>query len=70
MQSVNKIRGRIYLTSFVIAFILGLVGYNSPASATDVGGIIDVDTIWTEEDSPYVVVGNVLVLEGITLTTL
>ena len=35
---------------------------------TDVNGIIDTDTTWTLANSPYIVMGNILISEGITLT--
>ena len=37
-------------------------------SATDVSGPITSNTLWTVVNSPYVVTGNVLVMEGVTLT--
>ena len=35
---------------------------------TYVSGIISSDTTWTAADSPYIVTGNILVEEGVTLT--
>ena len=40
----------------------------SPISATDVSGPITSNTLWTVANSPYVVTGNILVMEGVTLT--
>jgi hypothetical protein len=37
-------------------------------SATDVSGPVSSNTVWTVANSPYVVTGNILVLEGVTLT--
>ncbi|MBK6346149.1 MAG: T9SS type A sorting domain-containing protein [Bacteroidales bacterium] len=37
-------------------------------SATDVSGPITSNTLWTVANSPYVVTGNILVMEGVTLT--
>ena len=36
--------------------------------ATDVSGPITANTTWTVANSPYVVVGNALVMDGVTLT--
>ncbi|MCW4006387.1 MAG: hypothetical protein NWF04_07325 [Candidatus Bathyarchaeota archaeon] len=36
--------------------------------STFVSGILASDTVWTKEDSPYVLTGSVLVSEGVTLT--
>ena len=35
---------------------------------TEVSGIISSNTTWTLENSPYIVTGNILLNEGITLT--
>jgi len=35
---------------------------------TDVSGVISSNTTWTLANSPYIVTGNILVNEGITLT--
>ena len=37
-------------------------------SGTTVGGVISENTTWTLENSPYIFVDNVIVLEGVTLT--
>ena len=50
----------------ILVLLLLCAGYH--ANATDVGGIIDADTTWTLDNSPYIVVGNILVNEGVTLT--
>lgn len=38
-----------------------------PILATDVGGIIDADVIWTSDKSPYNVTGNILIKENVKL---
>jgi fibronectin type 3 domain-containing protein len=48
-----------------LVFLLSLV--SNGAADTQISGIIDSDTIWTTSGSPYVVTGNVLVMEGVTL---
>lgn len=35
---------------------------------TYVSGVIDIDTVWTEEHSPYIVTGDVIVERNATLT--
>lgn len=36
--------------------------------ATNVSGLISTNTTWTKENSPYIVIGNLLINSGITLT--
>jgi len=45
-------------------FVLTAVSF----AQTDVSGIISSNTTWTSANSPYVVTGNILVSEGVTLT--
>ena len=57
----------------VVAVLSGLLGATSlnlvaNASETEVSGIINVDTSWTLDNSPYIVTGNILVSEGIVLS--
>ena len=49
-----------------LLFLCLVVGFS--AQAKDVGGIIDEDTVWTTVDSPIVVIEDVTVIEGVTLT--
>jgi len=49
----------LLLFSIIAAFSL---------SATNVSGPITSNTLWTIASSPYVVTGNILVMEGVTLT--
>jgi hypothetical protein len=51
------------ISALVSAMYLGTV-----QAATNVGGIIVTDTVWTEANSPYVLTGNVLVDNGVILT--
>ena len=39
-----------------------------PIHATELGGSIAADTVWTAAASPHVVTGTVVVLKGVTLT--
>lgn len=56
---------RLFILMVVIAG--ALLGANS-AYATDVSGTISQDTTWTSANSPYVLMGNVTVASGVTLT--
>ena len=54
-----------------IIFIVVLMGVFltiNTAIATDVGGIIDTDTTWDLAGSPYNIISDVQVAEGVTLT--
>jgi len=53
---------------FLISF-LGIIFFTQRANAeTFVSGIIEEDTTWTLANSPYIVTGNILVKENVTLT--
>jgi len=62
MKAIISFYGMVLGLVFVLA-----VATNGLAD-TPVSGIIGADTIWTPADSPYIVTGNVLVREGVTLT--
>ena len=47
-----------------VLFIILTYGYGQ----TNVSGVISSNTTWTLANSPYVVTGNILVSEGVTLT--
>jgi len=52
-----------------LALILPIFCSGLPAShAIDVGGTIDDDTTWIPAESPYMVVGNIRIFAGATLT--
>lgn len=48
--------------------IVALLMMGGPGAATEVSGAITSDTTWTLSNSPYIVVGDVVVNSGITLT--
>jgi len=57
--------------SMMLGIVLGIVVFMSggyQVHATDVGGIIDTDTIWDLAGSPYNIISNVQIAEGIALT--
>jgi PKD repeat protein len=70
--NVLSIQVRLFVRLLFIPILLlvpTLFSFNVPSVyATDVGGIIDVDTTWILSGSPYIVVNPVLVLEDVTLT--
>ena len=57
----------LMVTSVFAVLALGIVGV-SASGPTYVSGIISSDTTWIAADSPYIVTGNILVEEGVTLT--
>ena len=53
---------------YTLLFI-GLLSFSSLINAqTNVSGIINTNTTWTQANSPYIVTGNILVQTGSTLT--
>lgn len=48
--------------------ILLLISATVSTFATDVSGLISSDTVWTFANNPYIVTGNILVNNGVTLT--
>ena len=64
---------RIALAFFFVAIILSLVAIGAiefsaaQTSGTSVSGIIVTDTTWTQSGSPYSLIGNLLVNNGVTL---
>ena len=54
------------ITIVLTVLLLSLVTIN--LSATNVSGLISINTKWTLANSPYIVTGNILVSNGMTLT--
>jgi hypothetical protein len=55
-----------FLVFAAIFFLFLTLGFS--ALATNVGGRIEEDTIWAKAGSPYVVIENITVIPGVTLT--
>lgn len=56
------------VAQFPILLILLLMGsQDSFAGSTEVSGTIYADTVWTEDKSPYIITGDLVVSEDITL---
>ena len=53
------------VSGLILVFAANLV---MAQASTDVSGIIGSDTTWTKANSPYILTGNVLVYNGVTLT--
>ena len=59
----------IFFITLIIGFaFLGTLNVGTGQTATLVTGVIDSDTEWTKEYSPYTLTGNILVSKGVTLT--
>jgi len=67
MKSKMKILALILAVTFSLT-IFPLNSLHPAVKATYVEGEIAIDTVWTLVDSPFVLFGNVTVLEGVTLT--
>jgi parallel beta-helix repeat protein len=71
-EEVSRMKKRFAVLVTGMLVFAGLIGAINLASddalATNVSGPISVDTTWDIGGSPYIVVGNVTVMNGITLT--
>ncbi len=57
-----------FYTTLPLLLFVGVFLFTPKTNAeTNVSGIISEDTTWTLENSPYIVIGNILVEEGVTL---
>ena len=63
-----------FLATFLVVLLVGGFGFvgtvpvGASEGSTNVNGIIDSDTKWTEDNSPYILTGPVGVAIGVTLT--
>jgi hypothetical protein len=67
---MNKSSLSLFLIAFVIVSLMSVATVNvgvAQTSGTNVSGVISSSTIWTQANSPYNFVGNVLVNSGDTL---
>lgn len=53
------------MKKIIISFI---IFYCSVFSQTNVSGVISSNTTWTLANSPYIVTGNILLNQNVTLT--
>ena len=68
---VKSIFPMVILIAFLFPLHLLAQGVEVPliiSTGTNVSGIINSDTTWTLANSPYIVIGNVLVSQNVTLT--
>ncbi|MFC1552527.1 T9SS type A sorting domain-containing protein [Candidatus Latescibacterota bacterium] len=56
------------LVKYFITCVSVILINNTVFAQTEVGGVISDITTWTLARSPYIVVGNILVMEGVSLT--
>ena len=61
-----KLKIHSLLGSLIIFAIISVFSF--PAWGTDVGGIIDTDTVWDLAGSPYNITATLQIAEGVTLT--
>ena len=63
---------KVFAVAFIIALLLSTLAvavlFETGQASTDVGGIISSNTMWTEANSPYSLLGPTLVNSGVTLT--
>ncbi len=55
---------KIVVITLIFLFLMTGISF----AETNVGGIIDTDTTWTNENSPYIITGNIGIEKNITLT--
>ncbi len=63
-----QVKPIILLTILVLGLVCVSVLPSAKVQATDVSWIINTDTTWTKTDSPYTLIGNLFVDNGVTLT--
>lgn len=71
MKNIKHLRfGRLTISFAVISFIFFccFVPDKSAKADTNVGGIISSNTVWSINDSPYIITNTVQIPEGVTLT--
>lgn len=70
MDNINKnvALSLILITAISSLIIIDSIPFGLAQSGTNVSGIINSDTTWSQTNSPYNFIGNVLVNNGVTLT--
>ncbi len=66
----NKSLSSAFLINIMIIglILVGIVQFSTVQASTEVTGVINSDTTWTQTNSPYILTGPVLVNSSITLT--
>ena len=69
----DKMKKTFFAALLIVMTASGLIFVNGShfiiaQTYTNVSGIISSDTTWTQANSPYMLTGNVLVNNGVTLT--
>jgi hypothetical protein len=60
--------GLILVLVLSISALTCIIRFGTVQADTNVSGVIAADATWTEANSPYILAGNVLVNNGVTLT--
>jgi hypothetical protein len=65
-ERVMKLNQKIIIVTIISTWSIALFSF--PVWGTDVGGIIDTDTTWDLAGSPYNIISDIQIAEGVTLT--
>jgi putative cofactor-binding repeat protein len=63
----DKVGRQKMKTKALIAMCVLFIGFNASNAQTNVSGLISANTTWSLAGNPYIVVGNTMVDEGVTL---
>jgi hypothetical protein len=71
-SSVEKIKkshaGLSIIILLITALFSGMIHFGEGRESKEIKGVISSDTVWTKANSPYSVIGNILVSQGVKLT--
>lgn len=72
MKRYKGLNGKLVVLALALtllaSFLLPTLNTLPVNASTTVSGQITSDTVWTKASSPYIVTGNILVFQGVTLT--